>query len=153
MPDGLDARAKDLGHVRAVVEAERQHSGRDDVERQEIRPGVAERDADLGKRQIDEEELNDERSAAEERRIEAADADGDRVRLSRPSAPRSARVQARRIERVAMMIVHVMPFAMNAACSRIHAVSKPAAAKSATSSARMTAQTAASLSVNGTRAE
>ena len=141
VPDGLDARAKDLGHVRPVVETEREHPGRDDVECQEIRPGVAESDSDLGKRQVDEEELNDERSAAEERRIEAADADGDRVSLSRPSAPRSARVQARRIERMAMMIVHVMPFAMNAACSRIHAVSKPAAAKSPTSSARMTAQT------------
>ena len=75
---------------------------------------------------------NDERSAAEERRIEAADADGDRVATERPSAPRSASVQARRMERAAMMIVHVMPFAMNAACSRIHPVSKPAAAKSPT---------------------
>ena len=52
-----------------------------------------------------------------------------------------------------MMIVHVMPRAMNPAFSLIQPVSKSAAAKSPTRAARMSAQTTPSLSLNGTRAE
>src|SRR3990172_6714328 len=57
------------------------------------------------------------------------------------------------MERTAITIVHVMPLAMKPACSRIQTVSKSAAAKSATSEPRITAQTATSLKVNGMRAE
>ena len=61
-------------------------------------------------------------------------------------------MQASAIERTAITIVHVIPRAMNPAFSRIQAVSKSAAAKRATRSPR-SVQTAASFSLNGTRAE
>ena len=62
-------------------------------------------------------------------------------------------MQASTIASTAITIVQVIPFAMKPACSRIHAVSKSAAAKSPTSSARITAHTTASFSLNGTRAD
>ena len=62
-------------------------------------------------------------------------------------------MQARTIASTAITSVQVIPLAMKPACSRIHAVSKSAAAKSATMRERITPQTAASFSRKGMRAD
>ncbi len=62
-------------------------------------------------------------------------------------------MQASTIDRTAITSVHVIPLAMNSAFSRIHSVSKSAAANRTTSSVRIVIQTAASFSLKGTRAE
>jgi hypothetical protein len=78
--DRLDARAEDLGHVRAVVQAEAQDAGLERREGQDVHERqAAEVPADLRQRQIDQEQLDDQRRAAEERRVEAAEAVRDRV--------------------------------------------------------------------------
>ena len=82
----LDARAEDLGHVGAVVEAERDDAGGRGVQDQRLvealgQPGVARLQvaADRRQGQVEQEHLHDERGAAEERDVEAGHAVRHRV--------------------------------------------------------------------------
>ena len=82
----LDAGPEDLGHVGAVVEAEREDAGRRGLQDQRLvealgQPGVlgGEVAADRGQRQVEQEHLHDQRRAAEERDVEAGDAVRHRV--------------------------------------------------------------------------
>ena len=82
----LDAGPEDLGHIRAVVEPEGDGACGGGLEDQrllevgaEARVAVDEVAADLRQRQVDEEHLHDQRSAPEERHVEAGDAVQDRV--------------------------------------------------------------------------
>src|SRR5215210_200229 len=68
--DGLDAGPEDLGHVRAVVQTQR-----DDARRQ-----LRDDDAGLRQGQVDEQDLQEQRRPAEERDVEARDRVRDRIR-------------------------------------------------------------------------
>src|SRR3954469_6611797 len=82
----LDARPEDLRHVRAVVEAEGDDGGRDG--RQD--------DAGLREREVDEEDLEEQRRAAEERDVEARDA--VQIRIARQPTKGTERREDRREE-------------------------------------------------------
>ena len=71
---GLDAGTEDLGHVGAVVEAERDDPGRD----------RREDDAGLRQGEIDEEDLDEQRRAADERDVQRGDRIDHRVRAEPP---------------------------------------------------------------------
>jgi hypothetical protein len=60
---------------------------------------AGEADPDLGQGEVDEQDLDDERRAPDERHVEARDREDDRVRESRPSAPMMAKTTAIAIER------------------------------------------------------
>ena len=91
----LDPGAEDLRHVRAVVEPEHHDAhlerapGEEVVEdrREEVRELVQEVLRRPRHRQVEEEQLHDQRRAAEERGVEAADAVGDRVAGQPPQRP------------------------------------------------------------------
>ena len=85
VPDRLDPGSEDLRHVRPVVQPESDDARLEGREREDVdggsRPKLL---SDLRERQVDQEQLDDQRRATEERRVEAGEPVGDGV-LRQPS--------------------------------------------------------------------